>query len=90
MDSNLVTLPVCNIPVTSSPPTMVKTFSPDTISAGGTSTLTINLTAPLIDTLPSGLVVLTPVPNPKSPPSPYENPTFVLVGSSGTRFAGRR
>jgi len=68
MDSNLVTLPVCNIPVTSSPPTMVKTFSPDTISAGGTSTLTItfsntndtpaNLTAPLIDTLPSGLVVV--------------------------------
>jgi uncharacterized repeat protein (TIGR01451 family) len=68
MDSNTVTVPVCNIPVTSTRPTMVKTFSPGTISAGGTSTLTItfnntndtpaNLTGPLIDTLPSGLVVV--------------------------------
>ena len=68
MDSNLVTLPTCDIPATSKPPTMVKTFSPGTIKAGGTSTLTItfsnandtpaNLTGPLIDTLPSGLVVV--------------------------------
>ena len=68
MDSNRVTRPTCDIPVTSKPPTMVKTFSPGTINAGGTSTLTItfdnandtpaNLTGPLIDTLPSGLVVV--------------------------------
>ena len=68
MDSNTVTIPVCNIPVTSTRPTMTKTFSPGTISAGGTSTLTItfnntndtpaNLTGPLIDTLPSGLTVV--------------------------------
>ncbi len=68
MDSNLVTLPVCDIPVTSSRPTMVKTFSPGTINAGGTSMLTITfsnandtpayLTGPLIDKLPAGLVVV--------------------------------
>jgi uncharacterized repeat protein (TIGR01451 family) len=68
MDSNTVTVPTCNIPVTSSPPTMAKTFSPGTINKGDVSTLTItfsnandtpaNLTAPLVDTLPSGLVVV--------------------------------
>ena len=68
MDSNIITLPVCNIPVTSMPPTLGKTFSPATINAGGVSTLTItlsnanntvsNLSGPLIDTLPSGLVVV--------------------------------
>jgi len=68
MDSNTVTIPTCNIPVTSSRPTMTKTFSPGTINAGGSSTLTItfsntndtpaNLTGPLIDTLPSGLTVV--------------------------------
>jgi len=68
MDSNTVTIPTCNIPVTSSRPTMTKSFSPGTINAGGSSTLTItfsntndtpaNLTGPLIDTLPSGLVVV--------------------------------
>jgi uncharacterized repeat protein (TIGR01451 family) len=68
MDSNMVTVPVCNIPVTSIRPTLGKTFSPGTINAGGVSTLTItfsnandtpaHLTGPLIDTLPSGLVVV--------------------------------
>jgi len=68
LDNNIVTVPVCAIPVTSIPPTLGKTFSPDTINAGGVSTLTIifsnandtpaNLTGPLIDTLPSGLVVV--------------------------------
>lgn len=48
-------------------PTLGKAFSPATINAGGSSTLTLtlsnpgakaaSLTAPLIDTLPSGLVV---------------------------------
>ncbi len=68
MDSNTVTIPVCNIPPASIPPTMSKSFSPGTINAGGVSTLTItfsnanstpaNLSGPLIDTLPSGLVVV--------------------------------
>ena len=68
LDSNVITRPVCDVPVTSSPPTLGKAFSPSTINAGGVSTLTItfrnandtpaNLTGPLIDTLPSGLVVV--------------------------------
>ncbi len=68
MDSNTVTVPVCNIPVTSTRPTLSKTFSPGTINAGEVSTLTItfsntndtpaNLTGPFIDNLPSGLVVV--------------------------------
>ena len=54
-------------PVTPIPPTLGKAFSPATITAGGVSTLTItltnpdstaaSLTAPLIDTLPSGMVI---------------------------------
>jgi uncharacterized repeat protein (TIGR01451 family) len=54
------------------PPTLFKAFSPPGISVAGTSTLTItlsnpnltiaNLTAPLVDTLPAG-VVIAPVPN---------------------------
>ncbi len=68
LDNNIVTVPACDVPVTSTPPTLSKTFSPGTINAGGVSTLTItfsnandtpaNLTGPLIDTLPSGLVVV--------------------------------
>ena len=51
-------------------PTLGKVFSPATINAGGTSTLTItlsnagtataNLTAALVDTLPSGVVIASP------------------------------
>jgi ice-binding like protein/exosortase sorting signal-containing protein len=54
------------------PPTLTKSFSPNSIVAGATSTLTITLlnpntgaatlTAPFVDTLPSGVVVAT-VPN---------------------------
>ena len=54
-------------------PTLGKTFSPATIDAGGVSTVTITLhnpndtvatlTAPLVDTLPSGLVVAGSGPN---------------------------
>ncbi len=54
------------------PPTLAKGFNPTTINAGGVSTLTITLnnpsplvatlTAPLIDTLPTGVLV-APVPN---------------------------
>ena len=67
LDNNTVTAPVCGIaPVASI--TLDKTFSPDTIYAGGVSTLTItlsnandtiaNLIGPLIDNLPAGLVVV--------------------------------
>ena len=68
LDSNTITVPVCDVPVTSMPPTLGKSFSPGTINAGGVSTLTItlnnandtpaNLAGPLIDTLPAGLVVV--------------------------------
>jgi uncharacterized repeat protein (TIGR01451 family) len=54
-------------PAAGAPPTLGKAFSPSTITAGGTSTLTLtlsnsgsaaaSLTAPLIDTLPSGVTV---------------------------------
>src|SRR3990172_384332 len=66
--SNTVSISVCAVPpVTPIPPTVGKAFGPATINAGGTSTLTITLsnadasdailTAPLVDTLPSGVVV---------------------------------
>jgi len=68
LDSNVITVPVCNVPGTSIPPTLGKSFSPGTINAGGVSTLTItlsnangtpaNLTGPLIDNLPSGMTVV--------------------------------
>jgi uncharacterized repeat protein (TIGR01451 family) len=65
MDSNVVSLTTCSAqPI---PPTVGKTFSPATITAGGGSTLTItlsnsnataaSLTAALTDTLPAGVVV---------------------------------
>ena len=68
MDSNTVAISVCGVPpVTPIPPTLGKAFSPATIAAGGVSTLTItlsnadaaaaSLTAPFIDTLPSGVVI---------------------------------
>jgi uncharacterized repeat protein (TIGR01451 family) len=67
LDNNTITAPVCGVaPVTSI--TLDKTFSEGTISAGGTSRLTITLTnanntvanliGPLIDNLPAGLVVV--------------------------------
>jgi uncharacterized repeat protein (TIGR01451 family) len=67
LDNNTITAPVCGVaPVTSI--ALDKTFSPGTINAGGTSTLTITLTnangtianliGPLIDNLPAGLVVV--------------------------------
>jgi uncharacterized repeat protein (TIGR01451 family) len=67
MDSNDVAIAVCSV-VTSTPipPTLSKAFNPATIDAGGSSILTITLsnpnstvatlTAPFIDTLPSGVV----------------------------------
>jgi len=72
LDSNTIAVSVCGAPpvppVTPIPPTLGKSFSPATISAGGVSTLTItlsnanstaaSLTAAFIDTLPSGLMVV--------------------------------
>lgn len=68
LDENIVTVPVCDIPATSIPPTLAKAFSPDTINPGGVATLTItftnsndtvaSLTGPFIDNLPAGLEVV--------------------------------
>lgn len=65
MDSNTVSLPACALETT--PPTVNKSFNPASITGGGVSTLTIDLnnsndaaatmTAPLIDALPSGMVI---------------------------------
>ena len=68
MDTNKVSIAACGATTgTPVPPTLSKAFSPATINAGGTSTLTITLsnpnttaatvTTPFIDTLPSGVVV---------------------------------
>jgi uncharacterized repeat protein (TIGR01451 family) len=64
MDSNAVAISTCAVPAIA--PTLGKAFSPATIAAGGTSTLTVTLsnasgtpatlTAPFTDTLPSGVV----------------------------------
>ena len=55
------------VPIVVAPPTLGKEFSPTSITAGGTSTVTLTLSnstgsasglsAPLIDTLPSGVIV---------------------------------
>jgi uncharacterized repeat protein (TIGR01451 family) len=67
MDSNTISIAACGGTTGTVSPTLGKTFSPATINAGGTSTLTITLnnpntkaavmSAPLTDTLPSGVVV---------------------------------
>ena len=68
LDSNVVSIAACSVPpVGPVPPTLGKAFSPATIAAGGNSTLTITLsnadataavlTSPLVDTLPSGVVI---------------------------------
>jgi uncharacterized repeat protein (TIGR01451 family) len=68
MDTNQVSITACGGTMgTSIPPTLSESFSPATINAGGTSTLTITLSnpnttvaglsAPFTDTLPSGVVV---------------------------------
>jgi uncharacterized repeat protein (TIGR01451 family) len=68
LDTNTVNITACGGTTgTTVPPTLSTAFSPATITAGGTSTLTItlsnpnttaaSLTTPFTDTLPSGLVV---------------------------------
>lgn len=75
-DTNTITVPTCAPFVTPIPPpggvALGKVFAPTTINAGGVSRLTITLsnnnvgiatlTAPLVDTLPGG-VVIAPTPN---------------------------
>lgn len=68
LDTNTITTPTCAAPVVNPPPTVSKSFSPATIVAGATSTLTLTLTnsatadatlsSSLTDTLPSGVVVV--------------------------------
>jgi uncharacterized repeat protein (TIGR01451 family) len=65
MDSNVIAISTCSVPPV--PPTVGKTFSPATITAGGSSTLTItlsnsnataaSLSAALTDTLPAGVAI---------------------------------
>ena len=68
LDSNLINATACAAPQPNVPlrPSLGKAFSPNPITAGGTSTLTITLTNPdatvasnatVTDTLPSGVVV---------------------------------
>ena len=80
------------------PPTLGKAFSPATIAAGGTSTLTITLsnpdasvatlTAPLVDTLPSG-VVIAATPNVSTTCGGVGAPVAVAGGTTATLPAGR-
>jgi uncharacterized repeat protein (TIGR01451 family) len=98
LNNNTITAPVCGVaPVTSI--ALGKTFSDGTISAGGTSTLTITLTnangtianliGPLIDNLPAGLVV---VPNSVSTtcmePAPLSGWFIVDKGKVGLTAEG--
>ena len=72
LDTNSVTVCALAPILPAANPALVKSFSPTIIAAGGISTLTITLsnanatvaalTAPLVDTLPSG-VVIAPFPN---------------------------
>jgi uncharacterized repeat protein (TIGR01451 family) len=80
------------------PPTLAKAFNPTTIDAGGVSTLTITLnnpspqvatlTAPLVDTLPAG-VVIAPVPNVAATCGGTGAPIAVAGASTVTVPAGR-
>jgi uncharacterized repeat protein (TIGR01451 family) len=79
------------------PPTLGQAFSPATINAGGVSTLTITLsnpgatvatlTAPLVDTLPSG-VVIAPTPNVSTTCGGSGAPVAVAGASTVTLPAG--
>jgi hypothetical protein len=96
LDSNVVS--VCSLAPAPTAPTLGKAFSPATINAGGVSTLTITLsnpnatvatlTAPLVDTLPSG-VVIAPTPNVSTTCGGSGAPVAVAGGSTVTLPAGR-
>lgn len=79
-------------------PTLGKAFSPATINAGGISTLTVTLnnasavvatlTAPLTDTLPSG-VVIAPTPNANTTCGGAGAPVAIAGGTTVSLPAGR-
>jgi hypothetical protein len=79
-------------------PTLGKAFNPATINGGGISTLTVTLsnpdaavatlTGPLVDTLPSG-VVIAPTPNASTTCGGSGAPVAVAGGSTVTLPAGR-
>ena len=95
LDSSAVS--VCGA-VVGTTPTLRKAFSPTNILAGGVSTLTITLTnpedtvstltAPLVDTLPSG-VVIAATPNVSTTCGGVGAPVAVAGGSTVTLPAGR-
>lgn len=86
------------VPGASIPPTLGKTFSPSITNAGTVSTLTVNLsnpaatlatlTSPLVDTLPSG-VVIAATPSAATTCGGSGAPLAVAGGSSLTLPAGR-
>jgi hypothetical protein len=94
LDSSFVS--ACGL--TGTTPTLAKAFSPANILAGGVSTLTITLgnpvasvatlTAPLIDTLPSG-VVIAATPNVSTTCGGAGAPVAVAGASTVTLPAGR-
>jgi hypothetical protein len=96
LDSNAVSL--CSLAPSPVVPTLGKAFSPATINAGGVSTLTITLsnpnasvavlTAPLVDTLPSGVVIAT-TPNVSTTCGGVGAPVAVAGASTVTLPAGR-
>ena len=87
-----------SVPGTIVPPLLGKAFSPATLNAGGVSTLTLTLsnpnatvatlTAPLIDTLPSG-VVIAATPNVSTTCGGVGAPVAVAGDSTVTLPAGR-
>lgn len=100
-DANTITVPTCAAYVPPLPlgvPTLGKTFSPAAIDIAGTSTLTITLsnpnlsaatlTAALIDTLPTN-VVIAAVPNASTTCGGAGAVTAIAGGSTVTLPAGR-
>src|SRR6185295_16963559 len=86
------------VPPVPTPPVLGKAFSPATIDAGGVSTLTITLsnssvvvailTAPLIDTLPGGVVIAS-TPNVGTTCAGIGAPVAAAGGSMVTLPVGR-
>jgi hypothetical protein len=86
------------VPPSPTAPTLSKAFNPGTIAVGGVSTLTITLsnpdvavatlTAPLVDTVPSG-VVIAATPNVVTTCGGAGAPVAVAGGSTVTLPAGR-
>lgn len=86
------------LPIGPGAPALGKSFTPSTINAGGISTLTITLsnpnpsiatlTAALVDTLPTG-VVIAPIPNVATTCGGVGAPVALAGGSTVTLPAGR-